>query len=65
MEVSLATLTPELTVNVEGVFWHPISTTGDMQISRQIFPLAAAHDRVCQMADEIARTGTVPPITFT
>ena len=65
MEVGIATLTPELTVNVEGVFWHPISTTSDMQISQQLFPLAAARDRMCEIAEEIARTGAVPPITFT
>jgi MoaA/NifB/PqqE/SkfB family radical SAM enzyme len=65
MEVGIGTLQPELTVNVEGVFWHPISTAVDMQISRQIFPLAAARDRMCEIAGEIARTGAVPPITFT
>jgi MoaA/NifB/PqqE/SkfB family radical SAM enzyme len=65
LEVGMATLAPELTVNVEGVFWHPISTAGDMQISKQIFPLAAARDRMCEIAAEIAHTGTVPPITFT
>ena len=65
MEVGMATLTPELTVNVEGVFWHPVSTTSDMQISKQIFPLAAARDRACEIAEEIARTGAVPHITFT
>ena len=65
MEVGIATLAPELTVNVEGVFWHPISTASDMQISQQIFPLAAARDRACEIAEEIARTGAMPPITFT
>jgi sulfatase maturation enzyme AslB (radical SAM superfamily) len=65
LEVGIATLAPELTVNVDGVFWHPISTAGDMQISKQVFPLAAAHDRVVEIAEAIARTGTVPPITFT
>ncbi len=65
MEVGIATLAPELTVNSEGVFWHPLSTAADMQISRQIFPLVAARDRMCQIAEEIARTGAVPPITFT
>jgi MoaA/NifB/PqqE/SkfB family radical SAM enzyme len=65
MEVGIGNLAPELTVNVDGVFWHPISTAGDMQISKQIFPLAAARDRVCAIVDELARTGTVPPITFT
>jgi len=65
MEVGIATLAPELTVNAEGVFWHPLSTAADMQISRQIFPLAVARDRMCQIAEEIVRTGAVPPITFT
>jgi MoaA/NifB/PqqE/SkfB family radical SAM enzyme len=65
VEVGMATLAPELTVNVEGVFWHPISTTNDMQISQQIFPLAAARDRVCEIAEEIAHSGAVLPITFT
>jgi MoaA/NifB/PqqE/SkfB family radical SAM enzyme len=65
MEVGMATLAPELTVNAEGVFWHPLSTAADMQISKQIFPLAAARDRLCQIAEEIARTGAALPITFT
>jgi MoaA/NifB/PqqE/SkfB family radical SAM enzyme len=65
LEVGIGTLQPELTVNVEGAFWHPISTACDMQISKQLFPLAAARDRVCEIAEEIARTGAVPPSTFT
>ena len=65
MEVGIATLAPELTVNAEGVFWHPLSTAADMQFGQQIFPLAGARDRMCQIAEEIARMGTVPPIAFT
>lgn len=65
LEVNMQTVVPELTVNVDGVFWHPLSTASDMQVSKQIFPLAAARDRVCEIADEITRTGSVPPITFT
>jgi hypothetical protein len=65
LEVGIATLAPELTVNAEGVFWHPLSTAADMQIGRQIFPLAAARDRMCQIAEDLARAGAVPPITFT
>ncbi len=65
IEVGIATLAPELTVNAEGAFWHPLSTAADMQISGQTFPLAAARDRLCQIADEITRTGAVPPVTFT
>ena len=35
-------LAPELTVNRDGVFWHPISTDADMLVTDQIFPLAQA-----------------------
>jgi MoaA/NifB/PqqE/SkfB family radical SAM enzyme len=64
-ELSMASVTPELTVNVDGVFWHPLSTDADMQVSKAIFPLAAAHARVLEQIDIIARTGTAPPMTFT
>ena len=36
----MANLVPELTVNLDGVFWHPLSTDADMQVSKKIFPLA-------------------------
>ena len=39
-------LAPEITVNADGVFWHPISTDPDMLVSDQIFPLAAAVEQV-------------------
>jgi MoaA/NifB/PqqE/SkfB family radical SAM enzyme len=41
MEVSQETLSPEITVSVNGVYWHPLSTDEDMLITTQIFPLAA------------------------
>lgn len=40
MKVSKATLSPELTINHAGAYWHPISTDPDLQISPMIFPLA-------------------------
>jgi MoaA/NifB/PqqE/SkfB family radical SAM enzyme len=40
MEVSRETLQPELTVSVQGVYWHPLSTDADMLVSDTIFPLA-------------------------
>jgi MoaA/NifB/PqqE/SkfB family radical SAM enzyme len=42
LEVTKDTLLPELTVNRDGVFWHPISTDADMLVTDQIFPLARA-----------------------
>jgi MoaA/NifB/PqqE/SkfB family radical SAM enzyme len=65
LEVDMKTLVPELTVNVDGVFWHPLSTDADLQINNKIFPLATAVEKMRCVVDEIARTGTVPPITFT
>ena len=65
LEVDMKTLVPELTVNVDGVFWHPLSTDADLQINNKIFPLATAVEKMRCVVDEIARTGSVPPITFT
>ena len=61
----MANLVPELTVNLDGVFWHPLSTDADMQVSKKIFPLAAAFERVKSQLDLMARTGSVPLLTFT
>ncbi|MBC8074815.1 MAG: radical SAM protein [Chloroflexales bacterium] len=65
LELGMATLVPELTVNLDGVFWHPLSTDADMQVSKKIFPLAAAHTRVKDQLDAMARTGAVPLMAFT
>jgi MoaA/NifB/PqqE/SkfB family radical SAM enzyme len=45
MEVCKANLTPELTVNADGVYWHPLSTDPDLLVVDQVFPLAAAVQR--------------------
>jgi len=31
---------PELTINVGGIYWHPLSTDPDLLVSSEIFPLA-------------------------
>ena len=65
LELGMHNLVPELTVNVDGVFWHPLSTDADMQVGQQLFPLAQAVARVQAQLDVIARTGQVPLMTFT
>ena len=65
LELGMATLVPELTVNLDGVFWHPLSTDADMQVSKKIFPLAASYERVGQQLEAMARSGGVPLMTFT
>ncbi len=34
----MSNLIPEVTANVDGIFWHPLSTDADMQVSRVAFP---------------------------
>lgn len=65
IELSMANLAPEVTVNLDGVFWHPLSTDGDMQVSRKLFPLATSVERIQTQLDEIARTGGSKLMTFT
>ena len=65
LELGMHDLVPELTVNVDGINWHPLSTDADMQVSRQIFPLAAAVEWVQGQLDTLARTGSLPLMTFT
>jgi hypothetical protein len=40
MEVGKHNLVPELTINADGVYWHPLSTDADMRVSAEILPLA-------------------------
>ncbi len=65
LELGMGNLVPELTVNLDGVFWHPLSTDADMQVSKRIFPLATAYERVKQQLDTMALTGAAPLMTFT
>lgn len=40
IEVNKATIIPEMTINRDGVFWHPLSTDKDMLVSQDLFPLS-------------------------
>jgi MoaA/NifB/PqqE/SkfB family radical SAM enzyme len=42
MEVSKASILPEITVDRDGVYWHPLSTEPDMRVRERLFPLAEA-----------------------
>jgi len=65
LELGMGNLLPEVTVNIDGVYWHPLSTDADMQISRKIFPLADSVERIQRQLDLILQTGAVPLMTFT
>jgi MoaA/NifB/PqqE/SkfB family radical SAM enzyme len=64
LELTMSNLIPEVTINLDGVFWHPLSTDADMLISRKHFPLAASVERIQQQLEVMARGG-VPLMTFT
>lgn len=65
LELGMGNLVPEITVNLDGVFWHPLSTDADMQVNKKIFPLAASVERIKEQLQAMALTGNVPLMTFT
>jgi len=64
LELDMTNLLPEVTVNLDGMFWHPLSTDADMQVSKKIFPLVGVVERIRQQLDTMA-AGGVPLTTFT
>jgi MoaA/NifB/PqqE/SkfB family radical SAM enzyme len=63
IEVSRECVVPELTVDADGVYWHPLTTDAAMRISEQIFPLADALGLVQALLAEQA--AEQPKTTFT
>ncbi len=64
IEISMKSINPEITVNREGIFWHPLSTDEDMRISNCIFPLKNAVECIEEQLELIA-VGADPRINFT
>jgi MoaA/NifB/PqqE/SkfB family radical SAM enzyme len=64
LELKMGSLVPEITVNVDGIFWHPFSTDADMQVSKKIIPLSAAAAGIQKQLDAMAETGQSPQFTF-
>jgi MoaA/NifB/PqqE/SkfB family radical SAM enzyme len=63
MEVGVENLIPEVTVTVDGVFWHPLASpsSGDMRVTSQIFPLAEAVDCIRKQLAEVLDTQKAAP----
>lgn len=64
LEIGKNTLAPEITVNQEGVYWHPLSTGADMQVSEHIFPLSEAVCRVRAELEAVQQSNPEPRETF-
>jgi sulfatase maturation enzyme AslB (radical SAM superfamily) len=65
LELHMSNLVPEVTVNLDGVFWHPLSTDTDMQVSRTLFPLAKSVEKIREQLTTISLTGKASLMTFT
>jgi MoaA/NifB/PqqE/SkfB family radical SAM enzyme len=65
LELDMSNLVPEVTVNLDGIFWHPLSTDADMQVSRKLFPLAESVEKIREHLGVISYTGKASLMTFT
>lgn len=65
LELDMSNLIPEITVNLDGVFWHPLSTDADMLVSRKLFPLDQSVKRIQEQLNTISKTGQASLMTFT
>jgi MoaA/NifB/PqqE/SkfB family radical SAM enzyme len=61
IEVTRANVTPEITVNTYGMFWHPLSTEADMSVSNSLLPLGEAVERV---QAQLAEAASAPQTQF-
>jgi MoaA/NifB/PqqE/SkfB family radical SAM enzyme len=53
MAISLPALEPEVTVNRDGVYWHPVATDPDLLISPQLFPLRDAVEQIKEIRESL------------
>lgn len=65
LELGVYNLIPEITVNLDGIYWHPLATDADMLVSRELFPLSEAIEKIQGQLETIEKTGAAPLMTFT
>jgi MoaA/NifB/PqqE/SkfB family radical SAM enzyme len=65
LELGMHNLIPEITVNLDGIYWHPLATDTDMLVNRELFPLSAAVEKIQGQLKTIEKTGSAPLMTFT
>ena len=64
LDVSKQNLVPEITINANGVYWHPLSTDVDMRVTDKIFPLAEAVYQVGRELETMTGEDQEPLNTF-
>ena len=63
-EVCKETVLPEITVNQDGIYWHPMSTDPDMKVRSEIFPLVEAVSQVQTELEAFSRNSQAEPNEF-
>lgn len=60
IDLSLTDVEPEVTVSVDGVFYHPLGCEDDLLVTRRIFPFAAARELARQRYQIVLENGCLP-----
>lgn len=60
MEVTAASLEPEITVSRDGVFWHPLACEDDLLVTRKVFPFANALSETHALFHQVLDAGGLP-----
>lgn len=60
LDVGRADLVPEMTVDANGVYWHPAGTDADLLVTPDIFPLRSAIERIAELSRSAEPGGTQP-----
>jgi MoaA/NifB/PqqE/SkfB family radical SAM enzyme len=60
IELTAADLMPEVTVSVDGVYWHPLVCEDDMLVTRRLFPFADALARLHKLYHAVLAGGALP-----
>jgi len=60
LELSVTDLEPEVTVSVDGVYWHPLACEDDLLVTRRLFPFQDAMAQVHTMYHSVLESGALP-----
>ena len=60
IELGAGDIAPELTVNNDGVYWHPLTTAPDLLLTKSIFPLSNALTLLHDQYHHVVATGGRP-----
>ena len=60
LELGVTDLVPEMTINNDGVYWHPLTTEEDMLLTRRVFPIRGALELLHERYHAVLSTGALP-----